>query len=137
MKSEYDEGKMFTVRTSFWISAAHSLTLSYPSQCSNLHGHNWKISVECKGDELNQSCMIVDFTHIKDRVKSLLDHATINEVIQGNPTAEKIALFIAEKIDSLLHEQNDNAFCSRVTVEETDGNVAILDRARTPHQVQR
>ena len=81
--------------------------------------------------------MIVDFTHIKDRVKSLLDHATINEVIQGNPTAEKIALFIAEKIDSLLHEQNDNAFCSRVTVEETDGNVAILDRARTPHQVQR
>lgn len=36
------------------ISAAHSLTLSYESKCSSLHGHNWQIELFFVGRELNQ-----------------------------------------------------------------------------------
>ena len=36
---------MYTVIKRMEISASHSLRLSYPSKCENLHGHNWMIPV--------------------------------------------------------------------------------------------
>lgn len=36
---------MYTVIKRMEISASHSLRLSYPSKCENLHGHNWMITV--------------------------------------------------------------------------------------------
>ena len=37
--------RMYTVIKRMEISAAHSLSLSYPSKCEYLHGHNWIITV--------------------------------------------------------------------------------------------
>ena len=53
---------MYFVRKTFEFSAAHRLRLDYPSQCTNLHGHNWKVTVECRARELNANGMVVDFT---------------------------------------------------------------------------
>ena len=64
---------MYTVIKRMEISASHSLRLSYPSKCENLHGHNWMITVYCRSKELNADGMVVDFSHIKRSVKSLLD----------------------------------------------------------------
>ena len=44
---------MYTVIKRMEISAAHSLSLSYPSKCEYLHGHNWIITVHCRSKELN------------------------------------------------------------------------------------
>ena len=64
---------MYTVIKRMEISASHSLRLSYPSKCENLHGHNWMITVYCRSKELNADGMVVDFSHIKRSVKSLKD----------------------------------------------------------------
>lgn len=112
---------MFTVEATFWVSAAHRLVLDYESACNNLHGHNWKITVQCKSKQLDRNGMVLDFKTIKRRVHDVLDHAVINDKLPGgtNPTAENMAKWICDTIGET---------CSRVKVQETEGNVAIYER---------
>ncbi|MBO4551501.1 MAG: 6-carboxytetrahydropterin synthase, partial [Bacteroidaceae bacterium] len=35
---------MYYISKRLVISASHRLELSYPSKCSQLHGHNWTIT---------------------------------------------------------------------------------------------
>ena len=56
---------MYEVIKKLEISAAHKLNLSYPSKCTELHGHNWLVTVYLRGDTLNEDGMLMDFTHIK------------------------------------------------------------------------
>ena len=72
---------MYTVRKRIEISASHSLKLSYESKCENLHGHNWIIVVWCRAKQLNDDGMVVDFTHIKQKIQEQLDHRNLNEVL--------------------------------------------------------
>ena len=58
---------MYEVIKKLEISAAHSLDLPYESKCTNLHGHNWSVTVFLRASELNESGMIMDFTEIKNR----------------------------------------------------------------------
>ena len=51
---------MYYIEKTFEISASHSLTLSYESKCTRLHGHNWIVTVYCRSRELNADGMIVD-----------------------------------------------------------------------------
>ena len=106
---------MYTVIKRMEISASHSLRLSYPSKCENLHGHNWMITVYCRSKELNADGMVVDFSHIKRSVKSLLDHQNLNDILPFNPTAENIAFWVYEQIPT----------CFKVEVKDTVGNTAI------------
>jgi 6-pyruvoyltetrahydropterin/6-carboxytetrahydropterin synthase len=109
---------MYTVIKRMEISASHSLTLSYPSKCERLHGHNWIITVHCRAKELNADGMVVDFTHIKEAVMSRLDHQNLNELLPFNPTAEHIARWICDQIPQ----------CFRVEVQESEGNTAIYEK---------
>ena len=108
---------MYTVIKRMEISAAHRLSLSYPSKCEQIHGHNWIITVYCRAKELNADGMVVDFTHIKQVVKEQLDHKVINDVLDLNPTAENIAKWICDQIPS----------CFKVEVQESEGNTAIYE----------
>ena len=109
---------MYHIKKKFEISAAHRLCLSYESKCTNLHGHNWIITVECKARELNADGMVTDFTHVKEAVMSRLDHAVINDVLDVNPTAENIARWIVDNVPN----------CFRAEVQESEGNVAIYEK---------
>lgn len=108
---------MYYITKRMEIAACHRLELSYPSKCSNLHGHNWIITVHCKARQLNADGMVVDFTLIKQRIKSQLDHANLNEVLPFNPTAENIARWVCEQIPE----------CYRVDVQESEGNTASYE----------
>ena len=109
---------MYTVIKRMEISAAHSLSLSYPSKCEYLHGHNWIITVHCRSKELNADGMVIDFTHIKQVVKDQLDHRNLNEVLPFNPTAENIAQWICDQLPT----------CYKVEVQESEGNTAIYEK---------
>ena len=109
---------MYTIIKRMEISAAHSLSLSYPSKCENLHGHNWIITVYCRSKELNPDGMVIDFSHIKRTVKGQLDHRNLNEVLPFNPTAENIAKWICDQLDT----------CYKVEVQESEGNTAIYEK---------
>jgi 6-pyruvoyltetrahydropterin/6-carboxytetrahydropterin synthase len=109
---------MYYVKKTMEISAAHRLTLDYESKCTQLHGHNWLITVYCKSAELNANGMVVDFTIIKQMIKDRLDHQVLNDVLPCNPTAENIARWICEQIPH----------CYKVEVQESRGNMAIYEK---------
>lgn len=109
---------MYYVKKIFEISAAHQLDLSYQSKCTNIHGHNWLITVECKAKELDSNGMVTDFSHIKKIVMDKLDHAILNEVLDFNPTAENIAKWIVDIVPN----------CWRCEVRESDGNSAAYEK---------
>lgn len=109
---------MYYVSKRLEIAGSHCLNLSYESQCRNLHGHNWIITVFCKSESLNKDGMVVDFKHIKDLIQGKLDHRNLNDVLDFNPTAENIAKWICDQIDT----------CYKVTVQESQDNIATYER---------
>ena len=109
---------MFIVKKRMEIAGAHRLNLNYESKCANLHGHNWIVTVWCKSKTLDDNGMVMDFTHIKREVQDKLDHKFLNDVVQFNPTAENIAKWVCEQIPH----------CYRVSVQESEGNVATYER---------
>ena len=106
---------MYYVSKRMEIAGAHKLDLDYESKCTNLHGHNWIVTVFCKAEKLNKNGMVVDFKHIKNIVSDQLDHKYLNEVVDFNPTAENIAKWICDQIPE----------CYKVTVQESEGNIAV------------
>lgn len=108
---------MFYVSKRMEIAGSHKLSLTYDSKCSNLHGHNWIVTVYCKSKTLDKNGMVVDFTHIKKMVEDKLDHKNLNDVLPFNPTAENIARWICNQIRK----------CYKVTVQESDGNIATYE----------
>ncbi|MBO4314734.1 MAG: 6-carboxytetrahydropterin synthase QueD [Prevotella sp.] len=108
---------MYYIEKTFEISASHRLHLQYESKCQRMHGHNWRITVYCKSQELDDNGMVVDFSEVKRKVKMVLDHQDLNEVLPFNPTAENIARWITEQIPH----------CYKTSVQESEGNVAIYE----------
>ena len=109
---------MFIVKKRMEIAGAHRLNLNYESKCANLHGHNWIVTVWCKSQTLDDNGMVIDFTHIKREIQDKLDHKFLNDVVPFNPTAENIAKWVWEQIPN----------CYRVSVQESEGNVATYER---------
>lgn len=109
---------MYYISKRMEIAGSHSLTLDYESKCSNLHGHNWIITVYCKSKELNANGMVCDFSKIKNDIHGKLDHKNLNDVLPFNPTAENIAKWICDQIPE----------CYKVTVQESEGNTATYIR---------
>lgn len=110
---------MYRVKKTLEISGAHRLNLDYESKCSNLHGHNWIIEIYMQSKELDKNGMVMDFTHIKRQISDKLDHQNLNEVFNFNPTAENIAKWICDTLGEK---------CYKVTVQESEGNVAEYER---------
>ena len=123
---------MFTIKKTITISAAHYLEhLDYESKCKEMHGHNWKITVYCHSKELNVYGMVIDFSHIKKIVSDKLDHKVLNDCGIHLPTAENIALWVVEEINSKKMKSGWNdkkkVICYRCDVEESEGSVATYE----------
>lgn len=109
---------MYYISKRMEIAGAHQLKLSYESKCSNIHGHNWIITVYCKSETLNKDGMVVDFKHIKNKIHDYLDHGYLNELLPFNPTAENISKWICDQIET----------CYKVQVQESEGNICIYEK---------
>lgn len=113
---------MYYVTKRIEVSACHKLQLSYESKCTNIHGHNWIITVYCKAEKLNADGMVIDFKHIKDIIHTRLDHGYLNDILPFNPTAENIARWVVEQIPE----------CYKSVVQESEGNTAAyVDESST------
>ena len=108
---------MYKIKKRLEISASHKLNLDYESKCQNIHGHNWIINIYCKSETLDKNGMVQDFTEIKKKIHNKLDHKNLNEVLDFNPTAENIAKWITEQIET----------CYKCSVQESEGNIATYE----------
>jgi 6-pyruvoyltetrahydropterin/6-carboxytetrahydropterin synthase len=106
---------MYGIKKTFEISAAHKLELDYESKCTNLHGHNWIVTVYLRAEKLNKHGMIMDFTEIKQKISNKLDHKILNDELPFNPTAENLAHYICETLAP---------HCYRADVQESENNIA-------------
>ena len=116
---------MYYVSKRMEVAGSHHLDLPYESKCSNLHGHNWIITVHCKSEKLTDYGMIVDFALVKKEIHGVLDHSNINDVLDNriNPTAENMAKWLCDKVSELC----EVGYCYKVEVQESEGNVAIYE----------
>lgn len=115
---------MYYISKRLEIAGAHHLDLPYESKCSNIHGHNWIVTIYCKAEKLTEYGMIVDFKKIKIAISDKLDHKFINEVVDFNPTAENMAKWICDEVDKICEAGS----CYKVSVQESEGNIAIYER---------
>ena len=89
------------VVTSF--AAAHNLR-NFKGRCENLHGHNWKVEVVLRGDQLNESDLLLDFSEVKaetNKILDELDHSYLNDIPyfqEKNPSSENIARYIFDRL---------------------------------------
>lgn len=104
------------------IAGCHHLNLPYESKCTNLHGHNWIVTVTVGADNLLHD-MVIDFKHIKNAIHDKLDHGNLNEIFDFNPTAENIAKWIFDEVNHM----RPGADCLKVTIQESEGNIATYN----------
>lgn len=126
---------MYEIRVKADFAAAHFLR-DYHGKCENLHGHNYKVYAHVRGSNLDEGGMLLDFTQIKKTLRNvceLLDHKNLNDFdyFDQNPSAERIATFIAGKILESIPELKDKngTHLHAIDVFETDSSRAryILD----------
>jgi 6-pyruvoyltetrahydropterin/6-carboxytetrahydropterin synthase len=123
---EYDVAMPFQITTTRHFSAAHQLRL-YDGSLEPLHGHNWKVKVTVSAPKLDEIGVVMDFHELERRLNRIIEpmhNRNLNDMApfkSTNPTAENVAVHIAEKLDlpkSLKLES--------VEVWETAENSAIL-----------
>jgi len=120
---------MYETRVEAEFSAAHFLS-HYHGKCERLHGHNYRVRVWARGENLDDGGMLVDFTLLKKALNEtiiLLDHSNLNdmEIFQNDPSAERIAKFIFEEVKKKLPELGvQDALLSAVDVFENPRSMA-------------
>ena len=118
---------MYEVSRDDVFSAAHNLR-DYGGKCEALHGHNWRVRISVRAEQLDHLGMVIDFKELKKamvEVLELLDHHYINEVPpfdRLNPSAENLARFIGEEVAKKT--TNDRVWVHCCEVWESEGSRA-------------
>ena len=90
------------------FSAAHQLR-GYNGNCSNLHGHNYRVTVTVRSNELDRIGIALDFRKLKQELDSLLeeyDHRNLSELPEFqelNPTSEVLARTIYRRMGEKMN----------------------------------
>lgn len=110
------------------FSSAHQLR-GYKGKCENLHGHNYKIEIFAKGEELNNIGLLIDFGDLKvaaDEIVKYLDHRNLNELPpfdeELNPSAENLARYFLEYLNTRISDDRVSVY--KVRCYETPTSVA-------------
>ena len=120
---------MYHGRVEAEFSAAHFLS-HYRGKCEKLHGHNYRVLLWVRGEELDEGGMLVDFSLLKKILKdvlSVLDHSNLNdmEIFQNDPSAERIARFVFDEVKNKLPSLGVNSsLLQAVDVFETKTSMA-------------
>lgn len=123
-------GAMFTAKVYSTFAAAHRLR-EYQGDCENLHGHNYRVEVAVRAEELDRLGLVMDFREIKRLLKGMmdgLDHTYLNELpafAEINPSAENIARHIYETLETQLTAP---ARMAAVTVWENDTSCVTFEK---------
>jgi 6-pyruvoyltetrahydropterin/6-carboxytetrahydropterin synthase len=114
---------MYELKIITQFAAAHRL-LNFQGKCEQLHGHNWKVEVFVRADQLDSAGLVRDFGEMKvitQEVLKGLDHLYLNELThfkEENPSSENIARYLFQELSRLLND--DRVRVSKISVWESD-----------------
>lgn len=115
---------MFEVSVEHTFAAGHALR-NYKGKCENVHGHNYRIQVVVRGEELDATGMLADFVELKRLLRDIcepMDHVFLNDMepfAELNPSAENMARYVCERLQSGMKQENP-VEVAEVKVWETD-----------------
>jgi len=120
---------MYSIAKEFTFSASHQLlNLPEEHQCARLHGHNYVVIVELVSMRLDEVGFIIDYgelNFIKEYIDNKLDHRHLNDVLNFNPTAEKMAKHFYKEFEAMFIEiYGEKDILNKVSVKETDKTIA-------------
>jgi 6-pyruvoyltetrahydropterin/6-carboxytetrahydropterin synthase len=106
------------------IAAGHHLP-GYPGACAHPHGHNWSFVARVGANALHAD-MVADFVSLKAVFKEL-DHTMLNDVAElvrdgRRPTTERLAEWLAGRLQAVLDTQPNRPRLISLTVAETARN---------------
>jgi len=107
------------------FEATHALT-RYLGEREKPHNHRWRVSIKVGADSLNDEYYGLDFHAVHQALQQViapLDQTSLNlhpEIAQPSPTAESVALFIADAVQGPL--ENLGGIVLEVSVWEGPGN---------------
>ena len=119
---------MFDIFIKTHFSGGHHLR-NYPGNCERPHGHNWKVKITVRAEQLDTLGMGIDFKALKAQVNQVvdeLDHCDLNghPAFQDcNPSSEHIARFLFEQLKEPL--STDRYQLYSVQIRETDSSGVI------------
>lgn len=100
---------MFTIAKRFSFAASHVLTaVAEDHKCRRLHGHNYEVEVVCGAVDLDERGMVVDYLDldpVKRFIDRTVDHRHLNDVVDGEPTAERLAWWLYEALKAELPDE--------------------------------
>lgn len=128
--------------------------LGYPGKCRFVHGHTWRgtVAISTETFPRDERDMSIDFGHIKQVMRDL-DHRML--VVEGDstfmdqtlfepegvvvmpgrgPSVENVAHYVFDRVVALIAGQYPGrglAYRVKVTIQETDNNLFIVDRIAT------
>jgi 6-pyruvoyltetrahydropterin/6-carboxytetrahydropterin synthase len=128
---------MFEVAIEHSFAAGHALR-HYKGKCENVHGHNYKVQVVVRGENIDRKTgMLADFVELKRLLRAIsepLDHVFLNDIepfTTLEPSAENIALYICEKMQEGITQENPIEV-AEVKVWETDIQSATYRPSKRP-----
>ncbi|MEO7427759.1 MAG: 6-carboxytetrahydropterin synthase [Acidimicrobiales bacterium] len=96
----------FTIAKRFSFSASHVLTaVPDDHKCRRMHGHNYEVEIICAAEELDDRSMVVDYFDldpVKRFIDDTIDHRHLNDVLPGEPTAERLAWWLHQSLAGTL-----------------------------------
>lgn len=122
---------MYEVEIITGFSAAHRLR-DYHGKCERLHGHNYKVTIAARAQELGEGGMVIDFVELKSAASGpvgRLDHMFLNDIPpfdETEPSAENLAAFLFREISEGLQDKADLLYS--VSVWESDTSRATFFR---------
>jgi 6-pyruvoyltetrahydropterin/6-carboxytetrahydropterin synthase len=117
---------MYDIFIKTHFSGGHHLR-DYPGDCEKPHGHNWKVKVTVRAQELDALGMGIDFKVLKkevNRVVDELDHCDLNEhpaFQERNPSSEHIAAFLFKQLARGLQTERYSLYSVQVRETDTSG----------------
>jgi 6-pyruvoyltetrahydropterin/6-carboxytetrahydropterin synthase len=121
---------MYEVTAEDTFAAGHYLR-DYKGKCENPHGHNYKVQVTLRGEELDRAGLLLDFKDLKVVMKHVidyLDHQMMNDIepfTRINPSAENLAKYFFDETNARLKQTTDGRVgVKQVTIWETDTSIA-------------
>jgi 6-pyruvoyltetrahydropterin/6-carboxytetrahydropterin synthase len=121
---------MFEVTVEDSFAAGHALR-GYRGKCENPHGHNYKVRITLRGEQLDNIGLLYDFKDLKAAMGEIidrLDHQYLNDVAPFtavNPSAENMAKYFYDEASARLREATQGRVrVKEVKVWETDTTTA-------------
>jgi 6-pyruvoyltetrahydropterin/6-carboxytetrahydropterin synthase len=123
---------MFEVTVEKSFAAGHALR-GYRGKCENVHGHNYKVCVTLRGEQLDGAGLLCDFVEVKRLLQAVidrLDHRFMNDIppfTELNPSAENLARYFYQELQRGLTENPAPVpvRVGEVKIWETDSTSAV------------